>query len=249
MSRIKITQHTDSNGKQNEDSSAAIRQGERAILCIADGVGGLDAGEIASRYITKYVEIWAKDKDSNQMGRRTTLRELKDLIYKLHGDLLAIGKEKDMHLGTTFIIAIIGVKSAILASVGDSRVYVCQNGHCRQATKDQTVDLYEQETGEIIASVAEEKKGSTLMEWLGHGKELPQPKYYEIDLEEKVDILLCTDGMSNTLSEKDIETELLKRQGGDKVLDHLTETAKERGEEDNITSVLYRRRADKKRKG
>lgn len=248
MSRIKISQHTDANGKQNEDSATFIRQGDRAILCIADGVGGLDAGEIASKYITKYVEIWSQDKNANEMGPKTTLRELGDLFYKLHDDLLAIGEEKDLHLGTTFIIAIVGEKMVMIASAGDSRVYICQKGKCTQVTIDQTVDEYEKETGEYIPNVDESKKSSTLMEWLGHGKEIPNPKVYTREIDEHVDILLCTDGLSNTVTEKDILSELRKKQGGPKALETLTSLAKERGETDNITSVLYRRRPDKKKK-
>lgn len=254
MSRIKITQHTEANNKQNEDSSAAIRQGERAILCIADGIGGLDAGEIASKYITKFIELWASDKNANQMGRKTTLRELSDLICRLHEDILAIGDEKHLKLGTTLIVGIIGLKKAIFASVGDSRAYVCQGGTCRLVTRDQTVEEAEknleeanlsEERKEDIKAVPAERKAHTLTSWIGYGMEEPVPDFYEIDIDEKVDILLCTDGLSNNLTEDDFIAELKKRQSGDICLTNLTNLAIERGEQDNITAVLYRRRKDR----
>lgn len=244
MSTIKITQSTDANGKNNEDSSAAIRQGQRAILCIADGVGGLDMGEIASRYITKYIEDkWAGEKDANKMGKKTTVRELNDLFIKLHEDLLDIGSDKKVKLGSTLIVAVVGLGKVIACAVGDSRLYINQDGICRQITVDQTVAEHERTTGERVNCDAdEEEKEHLLMEWLGYGKNVPSPKIYEYDIEEDVDILLCTDGLSDTLGEEDIKAELSKRQSGESVLKELTAKAIDNGETDNITAVLYRRR-------
>ena len=248
MSRIKISQKSEANGKVNQDSLAVIPQGDRAILCIADGVGGLDAGEIASRYITSYVEVWAGDNDTNSMGRMSTLRSLKDLILKLHDDLLGIGDERDARLASTVIVAVVGIGKIIIAAVGDSRVYIRQGETTKQITVDQTVEEHEKQTGEIITRVAPDRKSQVLYEWIGYGKETPNMKFYEMDINEDIDVLLCTDGLSNNLTEEDIYRQLRKRQSGAKALDALTELAVSRGEDDNITSILYRRRAEKKRK-
>lgn len=243
MSTIKISHLSDPNGKNNEDSCTAIPYGDRAVLCIADGIGGLDAGEIASAYLTMYVEEWAKDKDFNEMGRVTTLRELQGLIMKLHDDLLAIGEERRCHLGSTFVIAVVGITRVIICSVGDSRAYMRRDNSVKQVTKDQTVAEYERETGNIVDTLPQERKEHTLCEWLGYGKDAPVLQTYEYDINEAADILLCTDGLSNTLTEDDIYAQLKKRQSGDRALASLVKLAKSRGETDNITAVLFRRRA------
>ena len=245
MPKIKITHISDANGKTNEDSFAVIQRGDRAILAIADGIGGLDQGEIASRYLTMYVEAWAENLDLESMGRMATIREFKSLMLKLHDDLLAIGDEKNCHLGSTLIVAIVGNNKVIAGAVGDSRMYVRRESTVVQITKDQTVAEYERESGIEVTTVPEYKKEHTLCEWLGYGKNEPNPVIYECDIEEAADILLCTDGLSNSLSEKEIYTQLKKKQSGQKALSALVEKAKENGETDNITAVLFRRRRDK----
>lgn len=249
MSSIQIIERSDANGKKNDDSTAYIRQGERAILCVADGIGSMAMSDLASGYCTQFVKIWAKDKDANKMGRKTTLRELGDLYYKIHEDLLTICQEKGEDLGTTLIVAVVGVGKMILASVGDSRAYVCQDGRCKLVTKDQTVAQGEREGTSFAGyDIPDDEKGSMLTEWIGHGKEEPLVKYYEIDLEENVDILLCTDGLYSSFSEKDL-FEGLDEEGLEEELDRLIQKAKESGETDNISAVLYRRRKEKKGTG
>jgi serine/threonine protein phosphatase PrpC len=81
-----------------------------------------------------------------------------------------------------------------------------------QITKDQTVAEYERESGSIVSSVPEYKKEHTLLEWLGYGKDEPNPVIYECDIGETCDILLCTDGLSNSVSDKEIFEQLRKKQ-------------------------------------
>lgn len=244
MSRIRISTRTENNGKDNEDSLIAIRQNERAVLCVADGVGGTDAGEIASGYITKTLERWLEDRDVNKMGKKTAHREFTSLVTRLHEDLLAISEEKGTSLGSTLILAVVGIGKVIIENVGDSRAYVYQRGYCKQVTIDQTVENYELVTGDEVDYVEEERKGRTLMQSIGFGTRLPRPMMYDVQIDEEVDILLCSDGLSNTLQEYEIQAELAKSQSGTKVLQNLMDMAKSRGETDNISAVLYRRRAE-----
>lgn len=255
---IRISSRTDGNGKTNEDSLIAIRQDQRAILCVADGVGGLDDGDIASRYITKTLESWAQDKDVNQMGEKTTHRELQSLVANLHEDLRAIAKEKygdesQQSLASTFVFAVVGLKKAVIECVGDSRAYVYQLGNCTQVTVDQTAFMYDLVSGynydilpDLLAKVFEKKtdreKDRLVMQSIGYGDRIPQPVRYTVPIVGNVDILLCSDGLSNTIREYEIKRELEKQQSGTQVLKNLIHLAKSRGETDNITGVLYRRR-------
>ena len=250
MADIRISTRTDGNGKDNEDSFTTIRQDERAILCVSDGVGGLDAGDIASLYITKKIEAWAEEKDVNTMGEKSTHREYSSLVARLHEDLLAISEEKDVPLGATSILAFVGLKKVVFENIGDSRAYVYQHGNCKQVTVDQTVryyDLvtgcnYEHVRGIDMENMTEEQKDRTLMQCIGYGARIPKPMMYIVPIAENVDILLCSDGLSNTIKEYEIKRELDRERSGDKVLANLINLAKKRGETDNITAVLYRRR-------
>ena len=160
----------------------------------------------------------------------------------MHQDLQIISGEKGMSLGTTFVLAVIGEKKAVIENIGDSRAYILQRGYLKQITLDQTVRMYELSGGEPIDYVSEMKKNSTLMQCIGAGLKEPKPARYVVSLDEDVDLLLCSDGLSNRLTELNIQAHLLKTDSEKEAVDALIQLAKDRGETDNITAVLYRRR-------
>ena len=176
------------------------------------------------------------------MGAKTLHSRISAFVTDMHTDLQIISAEKDISLGTTFLLAIIGKSRAVIENVGDSRAYICQKGYLKQITIDQTVRYYELAGGEPIDYVSEMKKNSTLMQCIGAGLKEPKPARYVVSLDEDVDLLLCSDGLSNRLTELNIQAHLLKTDSEKEAVDALIQLAKDRGETDNITAVLYRRR-------
>lgn len=242
MPKIKIATRTDANGKNNEDAYAVIEAGDKTILCVCDGVGGTDAGEIASGYVTKNLEKWLSEHDISKMGAKTLHREVCMFIEEMHEDLRSVAEERGTSLGTTFVMAVIGKNKVVIENVGDSRAYICQRGYLKQITYDQSVRMHELVSGEIIDYVPERKKDSTLMQCIGDGPKVPEPARYIVNLDEEVDILLCSDGLSNKLNELNFQSQLTRKQSCEKALDSLISLAKKRGEKDNITVALFRRR-------
>ena len=242
MPKVKISTASRDNGKNNEDAYLVAEAGDKTVLCVCDGVGGTDAGEIASGYVTKNLEKWLKTQDISSMGAKTLHREISRFVEEMHEDLRCIADDRDSSLGTTMVLAIVGEGKAVIENVGDSRCYVCQRGYLKQMTYDQSVRTYELVSGEIIDNVPERKKDSTLMQCIGDGPRVPEPARYIVSLDEEVDILLCSDGLSNRLNELNFQSQLKRKQSGEKVLDNLMDLAMKRGETDNITAILYRRR-------
>lgn len=243
MPKIQIISRTEENGKNNEDALYVGRSGNKTVLLVCDGVGGTDAGEIASGYVTKNLEAWIKERDLSRMGAKTLHSEVASFIESMHEDLTTIAEEKATTMGTTLVLAVIGKNKAVIESVGDSRAYVCQRGYLKQITIDQTVRMYELVTGETLDHVLENKKDSTLMQCIGDGPKLPEPASYVVRLDDDVDILLCSDGLSNKLNELNFQSKLKDNSlSPEEVIDELISLAIKRGEKDNITAVLYRRR-------
>lgn len=241
MSKLEIIERSDANGKKNDDSTIFIRQGERAILCIADGISRMARSDIASGYCTQLVKKWSETRDANKMGRKTVLRELSDLFYRIHIDLIAYSQENNTDLGTTLIVAVVGLGKMVLCSIGDSRVYVCQGGICSLVTKDQTAAQEERDGLRFFPDIPDDEKESILSQWLGTGKDIPDPKFYEIDLDEEVAILLCTDGLYENNDEEEIYRAVFGNKDLSRSLDMMISKAKKQGETDNISAVLYRR--------
>lgn len=254
MSKIEIVSNTDQNAKMhNEDSHIHIQQNERAILCVADGVGGLNAGEIASRYITTTIKSWATTGDVNKMGEEKTHREFSALVARMHDNLLSVAEERGVQrMGSTFVLAVVGLHKVVIENIGDSRAYVFQRNHLKQVTIDQSALVYDLVTGQnyahgdgmfgAIETLEEERKEHILLQCIGDGERTPIPSKYSMNIDERVDILLCSDGLSNRITEYEIRDELLKNQSSEKVIQNLINLAKRRGETDNITAILYRRR-------
>ena len=243
MPKIQISSRTEDNGKNNEDSYFVGRSGDKTVVLVCDGVGGTDAGEVASGYVTKNLGVWLKDHDLSKMSVRTLHQEITLFIENMHEDLCTIAEERGMSLGTTFVLAVIGKNKAVIENVGDSRAYICQRGYLKQITLDQTVRMYELVTGEIMDKVDDKKKDTTLMQCIGDGPKIPDPARYVTRIDEDVDILLCSDGLSNRLNELNFQSKLKNiTVTGDTALEELFALAMKRGEKDNITAVLYRRR-------
>lgn len=243
MSTIQISSRSEDNGKNNEDAYFVGRSGNKTVLLVCDGVGGTDAGEIASGYVTKNLEAWLNENDLSKMGAKTLHEEISLFIEGMHEDLRVIAEDRGTTMGTTFVLAVIGKSKAVIECIGDSRAYICQRGYLKQITYDQTVRMYELISGETIDNVPERKKDSTLMQCIGDGPKLPEPASYIVRLDEDVDILLCSDGLSNKLNELNFQSKLKNRaMTGDSVIEELIGLAMKRGEKDNITAILYRRR-------
>ena len=116
--RLDIFTRSDPNGKNNEDSFLTKTCGDKTILCVCDGVGGTDAGEIASGYVTKNLEAWLDKTNIAGLGAASLHREVSSFVDKMHQDLQIISGEKGMSLGTTFVLAVIGEKKAVIENIG-----------------------------------------------------------------------------------------------------------------------------------
>lgn len=239
-------------GERNNEDSAYLKLDNSGVLVavIADGVGGLNNGEIASRYITKAIEKWFDDTlaEIKKMQIEEVLCEMKHLTYRCHEELLAISEEKEISIGSTLTFILLGKSKYGIIQVGDSRAYLYSKNFVTQITKDQTVAEYEKETGETIDRVPKERKEHVLMQCMGMGEINPVTETG--NLPENFDLLLCSDGLSNTLTNGDIQKELKKRKSCTTTLNNLINLARSREEEDNITGILIRRgKVEQKKRG
>ena len=90
MAIVRITSMSDDNGKNNEDAYFAGEYGNKTVLCVCDGVGGTDAGEIASNYVIKNLEAWLKENDVSTMGAKTLHSRISAFVTDMHTDLQII---------------------------------------------------------------------------------------------------------------------------------------------------------------
>lgn len=260
---LRIYRITDAGPKENEDSCFVVQHTvsldeemdsipvTAALACMADGVSSQSLARFSSDFITGCVEDWYDEEGDRIFRSEATevMENMHDLVMEIHEDLKKESDKRNISVGSTMDLAVMGKRKLFVTHVGDSRVYVYDGKDLVKVTEDQTVAQTEKVTGIRYNEVAENRKEHYLMQCMGVGD--ISPYQYEVNIPVTCDILLCTDGLTNRLTSYDITTELKKKQTGNDALLSLVKMARKRGEPDNITAILLRRREkpDRQAKG
>ncbi|MCR5481469.1 MAG: Stp1/IreP family PP2C-type Ser/Thr phosphatase [Clostridia bacterium] len=225
----------------NEDACFVVPKDN--VYIIADGVGGNNAGEIASRtavsrvaeYVREHDISKAKDDESLRDYFMDCLTEVNTLIYNMDAD-----RDKKSGRATTIVVAYITGDTAYFINVGDSRAYVCRDGRISQITEDHTYVNTLLKNGTITADeVRKHPKRNMITRALG-GDAIVEPDFYRMDVKKNDVILLCTDGLHSELTDDEI-CEITD--AGDSMSDtcaKLVVRANQKGGRDNITVICLK---------
>lgn len=225
--------------KNNEDAVGVFyNQREIPLAIVADGMGGHQAGDVASQMLVQNLgSAWEAESLTEQ---DLILQWLLKKIQLENEEIFKHGEE-DITLsgmGTT-IVAVVPISNRLLlAHVGDSRAYLFTNGEFKQVTEDHSLVNELVKSGEITKEQAlVHPRRNVLIRSIG------MPGVVEIDV---VDIkwqagdilLLCSDGLTNMLSDEEIKNILQSEITLDQKLDLLIRLANEAGGRDNITVLM-----------
>lgn len=222
--------------RKNEDFFVAERLGENEyVFAVADGMGGHQAGEVASRLACeKFVECLKKKKFSNPMlFFRTALEEVnKKILEEASKDISKAG------MGSTLSVLYIKGNQAYIAHVGDSRIYWITGRKIVQLTVDHS--LVEKLVREGALSVEEARyhpKRNVLYQSLGVSEELHPQLVGPIKLRPGDRFVLCSDGLFNNVKDFEIKNTVSKYPLKE-ALFKMIALANERGGQDNITAIV-----------
>ena len=224
----------------NEDECKILvnSQGD-ILLMVADGMGGHLKGDFASHEVINYI------KDEFVLKNRffstfSIIHWLKKTINKVN---LSIYNKSDNNLkfkgmGTTLLLAVIHKDKMIVVNSGDSRCYALKNYTLRRYSEDQTYVNYLYKSGKITKEeVASHPKRHILTNAVGLYPSCSLDiKVFDYDGEE---ILLCSDGLYNNVTEKDIEDVLKTNQSSEQKVMTLLNLANFNGGTDNISLALW----------
>lgn len=229
--------------QNNED--CFLQEPELGLFLVADGMGGAQAGEHASRLATQYVADWV---------RRAPHRDAKTLEQAIQGANLAImdaaARKAELEgMGTTIVAALEIEPSPrkdsheiYVASVGDSRAYLCDREGVTLVTEDQT---WVNEVGRKLGLDDEKLKAHPMRHVLtmavGVSHPLVVKEYPPRVMEPGMQLLLCSDGLHGIVP-MSVISEVLQNDA--RTLQakcrFLIDSAKEAGGPDNITVLLLR---------
>lgn len=238
MLRIVETSARTDTGRQrrtNEDAFFA----RAPVFAVADGMGGAQAGEIASSIATDFFEQRPSDSGEGEQLLRQIAESANKRIWELaHEDPDRSG------MGTTLTAVYVGVDDASIAQVGDSRAYRFRNGELTLLTRDHSLVEELKRQGTISEHEAEHHpQRSIITRALG-----PEPEVEVDTLTHSVKdgdlFLLCSDGLTTMVSDDAICETLLRRSSLDQATSSLIEQANRNGGRDNITVVAFRLSTD-----
>ena len=219
----------------NEDSALASAH----LIAVADGMGGHAAGEVASKIAISTLAESALVFTNPEIDNESADDLFLDSIHEINSAIKhAVGENPELGgMGTTLTSLLLRDNDVALLHIGDSRAYRLRGNSFEQLSVDHTViqDLLNQ--GAISeADVATHPQRSVLTQVLmGEGTlELPLP-VFEGRVKDRY--LVCSDGLSSVLSEKEIKT-LIKGKDRDEAVSALIDATYINGAPDNVTVVI-----------
>lgn len=206
------------------------------LYIVCDGMGGHKAGEYASRYTVERIVA-----SVSRSKWKEPIRILKDAIKKAN-EILVIEAQEDIEkngMGTTVVAATIIDHRLYVANVGDSRLYVV-NETIEQISKDHSYVAEMIRMGKFAPNDERIKTKKNVITRAVGAMEQVRPDFFEVDLKEKDTILMCTDGLSNMVTDEKIHQIVLSLHDTEEIAKALVEEANKNGGQDNITVLVAR---------
>ncbi len=228
--------------KNNEDAYGY--DSVRNLFVVCDGVGGMNSGEVASDLaISTVLSSFASSEGD---GAPLELRLNHAILAANHTVRQAAEHLDHKGMSTTLVAAVIEQQKLLVGNVGDSRVYMIQNGQCMQLTVDHSY------LNELIRSGAISVEDAGKVDLRGMGSmitraigaaQMVEADFFSVNLQSGDMILLASDGLSRYIPQSDI-ADRVSTDDLQLSCERLIKTAKERGGADNITCMLLHFSAD-----
>ena len=224
----------------NEDSVTVLKNASNEfLLIVADGMGGHRKGEVASSMVVS--RLGKRFNETPSIGSELdAINWLNDNINEINRDILDYGEKNidSKGLGTTVVTALLTKNYLIFGNIGDSSGYVIKNNKLHKVTHDHTLVNLLVDAGNLTQDEAKtHPKKNVLMKALG-ACEKAELDIFEVDLESDA-ILLCSDGLTNMLTDEQIEKVLTDPElEADEKVEKLIRKCNARGGNDNI-SIAY----------
>lgn len=204
------------------------------LLIVADGMGGHQAGDMASRYAVEVIlDHIKKNKEKNPIRiLRTAIEAANEKVLEKAGS-----DERLRGMGTTVVAATAVDEYLYVANVGDSRLYLIRE-HIRQITKDHSLVEEMVRIGELNREQARSHPDKNIITRAIGARKGVAVDFFDFRLEKGDIILLCSDGLSNMLEDAEIERIVKKGKELPKTAMDLIQRANENGGKDNIAVVL-----------
>lgn len=221
----------------NEDSASYLERDEFKIYVVADGMGGHNAGEVASQMAATNIVDYVKENFSSSRAENL----LVEAIEKVNKDIFAFSNTSEnlSGMGTTVTTCFMTKNFIQVANVGDSCCFAVKNNEIKKITKDHSLVQELVDIGSISEKEAENHpKKNIITRALGTSINV-NVDIFQLENREYDLYILCSDGLTNELTKEEILQVVTEGESYVNIANKLVYLAKQNGGRDNITVLLF----------
>lgn len=227
--------------KENQDCYRVHTLGANALVAVVcDGMGGARSGKVASTlaadaFLNEMQHSVREDSSVKKIenAMRNAVSAANAAVFANAGQC-----EENAGMGTTLVAAAVFDGTAVLANVGDSRAYLVNENEARCVTMDHSLVEMMVSSGKITREQAKSFPGKNYITRAVGTEPDVKCDIYRIPVQQGDNILLCSDGLSNFLADREIQFETVYGADKSDCCGRLVEIVKHRGAPDNVTALL-----------
>lgn len=202
------------------------------LFVVADGMGGHQAGEVASAIAVETILKADLTGDPKSVLQKTMAAANQAILKEA-------GHDKELSgMGTTVAVLYVNKERAYVTNIGDSRVYYLSGNNLKQLTHDHSLVYELVKSGEITVEEAKTHPQRNILTRALGSNEMLETEIIEIEVAQGDKFLLCSDGLTNSIPEALIKELMSSGEEPETIVDQMINSANKLGGSDNITVIL-----------
>ncbi len=213
------------------------------VFIVADGMGGHNAGDYASKYTVETIV-----KEIERSFEKNPVRILEKAIEEANSHIREKAREDETlsGMGTTVVVATCLGRYLKVANVGDSRLYIVNKDEIKQITRDHSLVEEMVRMGGIDRETARNHPDKNIITRAVGVKESVEVDFFDVELKQEDIVLMCSDGLTNMLEDEEIRMILNGQRDIVEKAQELVKAANNNGGKDNISVILIEPFAEEK---
>lgn len=221
----------------NEDFAFYLEKEDFKVYVVADGMGGHNAGEVASKMAVMEIVDYIEKKFSDDTKENLIIKSIENANEKIFN--FSKTAENLYGMGTTVTACLLTKSFIHIANVGDSSCLAVKNGNIKKITKDHSLVQELVDSGSISEKEAvNHPKKNIITRALGTSSKV-SVDVFPLNNNEYDMYILCSDGLTNELTSEEILEVIKSESNYINIANKLVDLAKEKGGRDNITVLLF----------
>jgi serine/threonine protein phosphatase PrpC len=232
------------NYRENNEDSIEVKQFPDMTVClVADGMGGQNAGEVASRNAVEILPRELREKLSGVLSHDQTRTVIRRAIVQTNDEIRFMAEHDAAlkQMGTTVVLTVWRKGSAVLhvTGLGDSRCYLIRGRKIEQLTVDHSIAQALVEAKTISAAEARTHRyRNVLWKYLGSNEVGEGPEVKVVPLQAGDRFLLCTDGLSGVVPDDKLLSYVKEQTDMQQCAEGLVQLALDSGSRDNVSCIM-----------